>query len=288
MCIPVFRRRPSKGGARAIWPRVLGAAIITMTAAAPAAAQTDYYNLDRGRPLRTEDAIAVERHALEWQMAPVRLSGARGAGSVLAAEPELAWGALPRTQVEVGIPLQRWQRGNRVVVGAAGVDVSVLYALNAETMRVPGLAVATHVLIPAGPFGAERTYPTFTAIATRTLPLGRVHVNASWTAGAAPGLRSDAGPAHELARWEGGIAVDRAFPLKAFLLGAELVAREPMGHGADDGIEWSAATGMRYQVGPRLGLDVGVGRELSSHGEWFITFGSAVSFGLLHRLRGTR
>lgn len=62
-----------------------------MILAAPAArAQTDYYNLERGRPLRVEDALVIERHSLEWQLAPLTVSGARHAGSRIALEPELA------------------------------------------------------------------------------------------------------------------------------------------------------------------------------------------------------
>lgn len=264
----------------------IGTALLLAVGAVPAAAQTDYYNLDAGRPLRIEDAVAMERHAFEWQMAPLRVSGARGAGTLVAFEPELAWGVLPRTQVEVGLPLQRWQRGGRVVLGAAGIDLSILHALNAETMGLPALAVAAHVLIPAGAFGASSAHPTFTAIATRTTPFGRIHVNASYTAGLAEAPSSESQPALELTRWQAGLAVDRTFPLRAFLVGAELLVREPMD--GTGGVEWSAATGLRYQLSPRVALDAGLGRDLASAGEWFVTFGSAVSFSLLHRLGGAR
>lgn len=263
-----------------------GTALLLALAAVPATAQTDYYNLDAGRPLRIEDAVAIERHAFEWQMAPLRVSGARGAGTLVALEPELAWGVLPRTQVEVGLPLQRWQRGERVVLGAAGIDLSILHALNAETMGLPALALAAHVLIPAGAFGASSAYPTFTAIATRTTSIGRLHLNASYTAGLAEAQTTDAQPALELTRWQAGLAVDRSFPLRSFLLGAELLARQPIDEA--EGVEWSAATGLRYQLSPRVGLDAGVGRDLARGGEWFVTFGSAVSFSLLHRLGGVR
>src|SRR5688572_23274403 len=39
----------------------------------PAAAQTDYYNIDSGRPVRIEDAYPVERYAFEAQVAPLRM-----------------------------------------------------------------------------------------------------------------------------------------------------------------------------------------------------------------------
>ncbi|HVJ63479.1 MAG TPA: NAD(P)/FAD-dependent oxidoreductase, partial [Tahibacter sp.] len=47
-------------------------------AARPAAAQTDYYNTDAGRPITIEDAYPVERRAVEIQLAPLRLERARG------------------------------------------------------------------------------------------------------------------------------------------------------------------------------------------------------------------
>lgn len=253
-------------------------------AAAPAVAraQTDYYNLDRGRPLRVEDALPIERHAIEWQLAPVRVSGARGAGSVLEVEPELAWGLWPRTQVELGVPLARLRRGSATTLGAAGVDVAILHALNTETTTLPALAVAAHALFPAGPLGPSRAIPTITAIATRTFTAGRLHLNASAT----PGRFAPSDRVGDAARWELGLAADRAFVFQALLVGADVVARRPLvGDGA---LEWSAATGLRYQVGPRLGIDLGVGRALGAHDEWFVTFGSALSLALLHRFGGVR
>lgn len=262
--------------------RLTAAAISTVALAAPSAsAQTDFYNLDRGRPLRVEDALAIERHAIEWQLAPVRLSGARGAGSTLELEPELAWGICPRTQVELGLPLARFRRGTREVIGGAGLDLAVLHALNTESTTLPALAIAAHSLLPVGPLGPSRAVTSFTAIATRTMSAGRVHLNASVT----PGEFSTDDRVGEGARWEVGVAADRAFVFRSMLVGAELVARRPLAH---DEVEWSAATGVRYQVGPRPAVDAGVGRALSRDGEWSVTFGSAVSLSLLHRLGGLR
>src|SRR5690606_115128 len=41
-------------------------------------AQHDYYNTDAGRPLNTEDAVAIEYRGFELQAAPIRLE--RGSG----------------------------------------------------------------------------------------------------------------------------------------------------------------------------------------------------------------
>ena len=113
--------------------------VVALGTPATLRAQTDYYNLDRGRPLRTEDALVIERPEMEWQVAPLRLTRVQGGRSVLGIEPELAWGALPRTQFAPGVPMERLAHGDAQVVGLAGVHASVLYALNAETLTCPRL-----------------------------------------------------------------------------------------------------------------------------------------------------
>ena len=61
----------------------------------PVSAQTDYYNTDRGRPLRIEDAYALEYRGLELQAAPLRVERSRGGVYNWGIEPELAIGILP-------------------------------------------------------------------------------------------------------------------------------------------------------------------------------------------------
>jgi hypothetical protein len=254
-----------------------GAALVLAIVVAPTVrAQTDYYNLDAGRPLRVEDALVIERHAFEWQLAPLRLSGARGTRSVLGAEPELAWGILPRTQVELGVPIL-FPRGGKV--GAAGVELTALHALNAETTQWPGLAVRVGVHAPAGPYGPRSTRTELGALATRTMAHGRLHANVAVHGG-------DAAGDPDASRWSAGLAADRAFVVQSFLIGAEVVAEAPTVAGAD--LRWSTAIGLRVQVDPRTALDLGVGRDLGAGEGWFITMGSARSFGLLHRFGGVR
>ncbi len=253
--------------------------LITCSIPGVLSAQTDYYNLDAGRPLRVEDALVVERHAFEWQMAPIRLSGARGLRSSFSLEPEVAWGALPRMQVEAGLPMTL-TRTPGAPRGISGLDVSVLYALNAETVTWPGLAVSVGTLFPVGPLAANRTFTEIRGIATRTMSQGRVHLNVAVTPGA-----SDTAAPEEFARWRLGLAADHAFVVRSALVGAEVTVEEPLGGGP---VQWVAGAGMRYQVGPRSALDVGFGRRLGDEGEWYVTMGSAVSFGLLHRFGGVR
>src|SRR5919109_166308 len=98
-------------GVAQLWRRfaavrvAVGAAVAASLLTHPAVAQTDYYNTDAGRPIRIEDAYPVERRAFEIQAAPLRLERARGGLYHWGIEPELAFGILPRTQIEVGFPL---------------------------------------------------------------------------------------------------------------------------------------------------------------------------------------
>src|SRR5215213_7417354 len=61
-------------------------------AAVPAAAQTDYYNIDSGRPVRIEDAYPVERYAFEAQVAPLRMERRDDGAYHWEFEPELGYG----------------------------------------------------------------------------------------------------------------------------------------------------------------------------------------------------
>lgn len=253
-------------------------AAAAIVAAAPAGAQTDYYNTDAGRPITIEDAYPVERRAFELQLAPLRLERAAGGVYTWGLEPEVAYGILPRTHVEVGLPLvHRDDAAGRGSSGVAGVEFGIFHNLNVET-RIPALALGADVLLPVGRFGPDHAYTSARAIATKTFSFARFHVNGQYTFGAEPDPLRAAG-AHELSRWLAGVAVDRTFPLRSMLITGELVAHQPL-HAAED-LGWNAGAGIRYQYSPRVALDAGIGRQLTG-GEraWSFTFGSAYAFGL--------
>ncbi len=259
------------------------AAVTALSApVAPLSAQTDYYNTDAGRPVRIEDAYAIERRAVELQLAPFRVERARGGAYRWGLEPELAVGLFPRTQVEIGIPLAHVEGiAGRRQTALAGIDASVLYNLNAET-RLPALALVADVLLPVGALAPGKAYPSFKAIATKTFSRARFHVNGQVTVGDAPvataGSNSTAASA-ELSRWLVGVAVDRTLPLRSLLLTAELVTSQPL----DDTQRtvWDVAGGARYQLSPRLAVDGGGGYRLTgADGGWFLTAGAAMSLGL--------
>lgn len=254
-------------------------ALLTVVAAGSPAvgrAQTDYYNTDRGRPVTIEDAYATERYAFEVQLAPVRLERSRGGNYRWGFEPELAYGLLPRTQLEIGLPVLYADGGSSMRrAGVAGIDISLLHNLNVETSSLPAFGFVADVLLPAGSLGPVRAHPSFKGIATRTIGRQRVHLNGEYTLGKADGETG----ATELSRWLAGLAIDRTFPLQALLLTGELFARQPI-H-ADDAVQWNAGGGVRYQLDPLLALDGGVGKRLTGDDRsWFVTFGLARAFAI--------
>ena len=155
--------------------------VLPMALAAPAArAQTDFYNTDRGRPLSVEDAVVIERRAFELQAAPIRLERIARGVSHWRIAPELAWGLLPRTQLELSLPIAIEEDGSRErpLVALAGVDLDLMHQLNTESVALPAIALAAGVHLPAGALAPDRAVATLRALATRTLSWGRVHVMA--------------------------------------------------------------------------------------------------------------
>ncbi|CAN5754441.1 hypothetical protein BH23GEM9_BH23GEM9_12140 [soil metagenome] len=264
------------------------ASLSLLLSAAPAAAQKDYYNLDKNRPVRIEDAYATERYALEVKVAPLRLERERGGVYHWGFDPEIAYGILPRTSIEVGFPLAVVDGGEASrSAGLAGIELSAFHNLNTETRTLPALGIRGDVLLPVGRLSGDRAYPAVTGIATRSYSWARFHVNGQYTFGSARAESAgDEAVPHEVSRWLAGIAVDRVFPLDAYLLIADVYAQQPL-H-ADDPIEWNAGAGIRYQVSPILAIDAGVGRRLTGDPIWYFTFGSAYHIGIRALMPGLR
>jgi hypothetical protein len=254
-----------------------------MALAGPGAAQTDYYNTDKGRPVRVEDAYPVERHAFELQLAPLRLEREAGGAYHWEVSPEVAWGVLPRTQVELAFPLAHVDAGAAgKTSGLAGIEVAALYNLNNETRTLPAFAIAADVLLPVGGLGPDRAYPTIAGIATRTFSGARVHANAEYTLGPDAEEGDEVG---EASRWMAGIAVDRAFPIRSLLVTADLFAEQAL-H-SDESLSWTAEAGIRYQTSPQFNVDLGIGRRFAGEEQgWSFTVGVAHAFALRAMLPG--
>lgn len=255
------------------------AAVLLLLIASPveSPAQTDYYNTDRNRPVRIEDAHTVDRYAFELKVASLRIE--RSAGGVYQWEfaPEIAYGILPRTSVEVGVPLVGIDAAGETRRGLAGLELSVFHNLNVETASLPAFAVRGDVLLPVGGLAADRAYPSLTAITTRTFQWGRLHANAQYTfgrafgEGASDGEHAVAAAAHE-PRWLAGVAVDRSSPLQSLLVIGNVYAAQPLDRLAD--LQWHAEAGVRYQLSPYLAVDAGAGRRFGQDA-WYVTAGGA-------------
>jgi hypothetical protein len=260
--------------------------LLAVAFATPVAAQTDYYNLDKNRPARIEDAYATERYAFELKLAPVRLEREAGGAYHWGIDPEIAYGILPRTHVEIGFPYAVIDGGaGGQHSGLTGIELSALHNLNAESRTLPAMGVRGDVVLPVGSLAEERVYPALTGLVTRTFRWARLHANAQYTFGSSPeGSTDEEGPegarvrAEEFPRWLAGVALDRTFPLEAFLVIGDVYASQPL-H-PDEPLEWNAGIGVRRQVNPYLAIDAGVGRRFTGTSAWYVTFGTAYAFGV--------
>jgi hypothetical protein len=233
--------------------------------ARPAAAQTDFYNLDKDRPARIEDAYTSKRYAFEVQGSPLTLSDRRGNGLCYTPAVELKHGVLPGMELSAGVNVaaSRTDQGTHFQLG--DLELSGLVNLTVETWRLPalGLRVTGHIPLHADAGSSVEVK----GIATRGIagPV-RVHVNGA-------GILGDAAE-----RWWAGLAVDYVLPFRHILLLAETYVSSPYS-GAR---RVHSTAGFRYQIGPTLTLDAGLGRSWTgdSGDDWLITLGLAREFGV--------
>lgn len=152
----------------------------------PLAGQTGYYNLDSGRPMRIEDAIPTELREIELQFLPLRGERVSDGTERFRLEPKIAYGLLPRTEVEVRVPLMDVRVPNSSEsVGVASIAIGALHAFDVETGMIPAFAVAAELVAPAGSLSAPIGSYSVKGLLTKTLPFGRVHLNAgggTWSA----------------------------------------------------------------------------------------------------------
>lgn len=263
-----------------LWTLAAGG-LVALGSPCPGAAQTDYYNTDAGRPVLIEDAYPTERYAFELQIAPLRIERVGRGVYNWGVEPEIAYGILPRTHIEVGFPIVFLDGAEPAATsGLAGIDISVLHNLNVETEGLPAFGVAAETVLPVGSLAPARFHPSVKGIATRTFHWARFHVNGRFTFGgeaAEVDRASPEGP-EEPSRWRLGMAADRTFPLRSLLIIGEVYAERPLSEGHD--VEWNTAAGFRMQRSPRLAFDAGIGRRLTGDARWFVTFGAAYQFAI--------
>jgi hypothetical protein len=243
--------------------RLAVAVMVMLGVAAPAAAQTDFYNLDKNRPLRVEDALSTKRYAFEWQFAPLELSETSDGLLRYAPSLELKHGLLPGLEVSAGTNLNVDRFAGETTAGVGDVELSALLNLFVESRTLPALGVRATGHIPVDA-DHERTFE-LRGLATRGLfgPV-RLHVNGAY-------VHND-----PLEQWWAGAALDYVFPFHHTLLLVETYFSAP-----EEGTARVHSTvGIRYQLNPTLALDAGVGRSWQGERaqDWRLTFGLTREF----------
>ena len=242
--------------------RVAGIACAMLLAfvATPATAlsQTDYRNLDDGRPVLTEDAFVVDLHAFEF-LAPLAFDADVSGTKRYLTQPELEYGVLPNTQLGLKLPVGVVDSGGTSTFGLGGIQLSGLYNINNEGLALPAVSARLDLLLPAGAVAYEGTLATFKLIATRTFGLVRLHLNGAWTFGRSS---SDFPSLEPPPRWFAGAAVDYTFFRNSLLLVGDLTASQEY-EGAPTGV--TVGGGVRWQWTPTLVLDAGVARRLTGN-----------------------
>ncbi|MDB4874354.1 MAG: hypothetical protein JWM41_800 [Gemmatimonadetes bacterium] len=154
---------------------------VALVIARGASAQTQYYNLDGGRPGRVEDAEATARYALAVDLGPFQYERLAGGTNRFRAEPKISYGVLPFTEIELRLPIVRVDppraAGARSAAGVAALAIGALHAFNLESSTLPALALGGEVTLPVGSLAGPRTAYIAKLLATKTSALGRIHLN---------------------------------------------------------------------------------------------------------------
>ncbi|HEX2779935.1 MAG TPA: hypothetical protein VHM30_10570 [Gemmatimonadaceae bacterium] len=276
-----------------------------------AAAQTGFYDLDAGRPVRVEDAMVIDRYALELEPLPLRAERIDAGGYRYLVEPHIAFGILPRTQIEIGAPFEYRDAPTRNQGGLVGLELSGMHSFNNERQHLPAFALWAGVRLPVGALASSSARVAFKGLMTRSFAVARLHLNAEYTSSSAKSVCQpvaggtacspyddghvcfrltpiDASCATESVaspvvaatpvvgttrgRWAAGLAADHAFPLRSLILVAGTFIQRDARRGAP--LDWTAEAGLRWQLAPRTALDAGVGRHFSgSDRSWSLTTG---------------
>jgi hypothetical protein len=207
-------------------------------------AQTDYRNLDAGRPLATEDAYPTARYAFEFT-APFRMERSLHAHRAEIA-PQLSWGVFRNAMVSVELPwVARTDLGQTFHLDDP--RFAVLANFNTESAGWPALAVRA---------SGDGHGAAFTAIVTRSFGRVRAHLNVGGSPTREPAVLVDA----PLNRWAASLATDVTVWRSSLLLAGELQLARPIG-----GVRtWRVGAGARWQFTPTVVLDVGGYRSHSA------------------------
>ena len=278
----------------------------------PAQAQTEYRNLEAGRPIRMADATPTERYALDLDLTTLRLERLSLGRYRLQYEPRIAYGIMARTEVSLRIPSFYRERSISPRGGIAGVGIGAEHQLVMEGLHVPAIAIAGEAFIPTGPNALRESY-SVKGLLTRSFPVGRLHLNASYGSfpvreitggggilvppvidgpcnfeipetGMPMRAFCGAGGMAELStsmattvvtkyRWVAGAGIDKTFALKSLLLAADVFVEKYEKIGRPS--DWTAEGGARKQLTQFMVVDAAFGRRFTGISpSWFATAGT--------------
>jgi hypothetical protein len=296
------------------------AILIGCLAAGPLMAQTEYHELESGRPVGVEDALPTARQAIEVQLAPATLEQFGNGLTRVTLEPAVSYGILPRTDIELIAPFIFREHPERPAHGITQFGIAALYNFNNESALLPAFALKGEIAFPAGGAPTSGTLYEARAIATRTFGSLRFHLNVGYSSyHVAPpppppvtctkncpppppptpdfpcgvvdthppdfAVTSSSPTPPPSGQTNGNVlmlggAVDRTFPLMSLLIVGDLVV-EQYSNGLPRPADWTSDIGFRKQISPRFVLDAGVGRLF--HGlrpAWLVTFGTTYTFSI--------
>src|SRR5215469_17784173 len=124
------------------------AVLLLMVAAGPLGAQTEYHELESGRPAGVEDAFATPRQAIELQLAPATLEQFGNGLTRVTLEPAVSYGILPRTDIELIAPFVFREAGYKPAHGITQFGIAALYNFNNESTVLPAFALKGEVAFP--------------------------------------------------------------------------------------------------------------------------------------------
>lgn len=256
------------------WYLTAAVAVAALCPMASAVGQTDYRNLDDGRPVHTEDAYAVERYAFEL-LTGAALERDAGGLETTTFTAELEHGVVMNGQIGLAAPLAvvNPTGAGRGTFGLAGLRLHALYNFNTEGVSLPALALRTDLALPVGALAGDVARLTVKGIATRSWGLTRAHANVAWSFGSENGLAdADVAP-----RWSASIALDRTLFRSSILLVAEGLIEKAV-RGAPTVA--TLAAGGRWQWSPTRVIDVGLARRVTANGASLaVTVGLSQVFG---------
>lgn len=138
----------------------------------------DHLNLEEGLPTEVEDAYPLPYKGREFQ--GILRYERDGDEDRILLEPRIEYGIAPNAQIRLAVP---FSFGDGAVNNIEDVGVELFYNFNAESLKLPALAVSISADFPSGS-DSEGVDPGVRFLATKTIgneKLERLHLNLGYT-----------------------------------------------------------------------------------------------------------